>query len=583
MKQSQLLAPTLREAPAEAEIRSHNILLRSGMIRQTASGVYSFLPLGRRVLLKIERIIREEMDGIHAQETLLPSLQPLELWDESGRSSDYGPELMRLNDRHDRSFALGPTHEEVITSIVRDNVQSYRQLPLTLYQISSKYRDERRPRFGVLRGREFTMKDAYSFSSTYEELDLTYTAMAEAYHRIFTRMGLRFKKVEADAGTIGGSGETHEYMALAAIGEDTIVSCTCCNYAANLEKAGYAAASPNHSRDGRQEPAAEPQIVTTRTKVHTPDMRTIEQISDFLQIKPREVIKTLLYVADDKPVAVLVRGDHEVNEIKLQKALGAQKLDLMPEEMSRELKLTVGYLGPYDLQMKVIADHAVTVMTSSVTGAGEKDHHYVNAVPGIDFTWNETHDVRNAAIGDTCPLCEAPLSFERGIEVGHIFKLGTKYSDAMGATVLDQTGVPQVPIMGCYGIGVSRLLGAVAEQYVEEGMMHWPVSIAPYHVHIIPVSNKDEVQMQLAAELETALSVLGLDILVDDRSERPGVKFKDADLFGIPMRIVVGRDAANGRVECRLHTDEVEEVRLESGSLSDVVNIAKQHLIPNLC
>ncbi|MEK5058224.1 proline--tRNA ligase [Paenibacillus shunpengii] len=582
MKQSQLLAPTLREAPAEAEISSHKLLLRSGMIRQTASGVYSFLPLGRRVLLKIERIIREEMDRIGAQETLLPSLQPLELWDESGRSDDYGPELMRLQDRHERPFALGPTHEEVITSLVRDNVQSYRQLPVTLYQISTKYRDERRPRFGVLRGREFIMKDAYSFSSTYEDLDTTYTAMSEAYSRIFTRLGLRFKQVEADAGTIGGSGETHEYMALADIGEDTIVFCTHCDYAANLEKARYGI-GPNQDNSKALDAAQEQHRTTAKVKVHTPGVKTISELTLFLKMAAQDVIKTLLYVADGRPIAVLIRGDHEVNEIKLQKVLGAHTLELMPEEMSRELNLPVGYLGPYDLSMTVIADHAVAKMTTSVTGAGEQDYHYVQSVPGLDFTWDEVHDVRNAASGDTCPSCGTALSFERGIEVGHIFKLGTKYSDAMGASVLDQQGQPQVPIMGCYGIGVSRLVGAVAEQYAEDGMMHWPASIAPYHVHIIPVSSKDSVQMELANEMEKALSQLGLEILVDDRDERPGVKFKDADLFGIPLRIIVGREAADGRVECKLYTEAKPEGSLASScSLAEIIDLAKLHLIPYL-
>lgn len=582
MKQSQLLAPTLREAPAEAEISSHKLLLRSGMIRQTASGVYSFLPLGRRVLLKIERIIREEMDRIGAQETLLPSLQPLELWDESGRSDDYGPELMRLQDRHERPFALGPTHEEVITSLVRDNVQSYRQLPVTLYQISTKYRDERRPRFGVLRGREFTMKDAYSFSSTYEDLDTTYTAMGEAYSRIFTRLGLRFKQVEADAGTIGGSGETHEYMALADIGEDTIVFCTHCDYAANLEKAGYGM-TPSRDISMALDAAQEQHRTTAKVKVHTPGMKTIREITQFLKMEAQDVVKTLLYVADGRPIAVLIRGDHEVNEIKLQKVMGAQTLELMPEEMSRELNLPVGYLGPYDLSMTVIADHAVTKMTTSVTGAGEQDYHYVQSIPGLDFTWDEVHDVRNAAEGDTCPSCGAALSFERGIEVGHIFKLGTKYSDAMGASVLDQQGQPQVMIMGCYGIGVSRLVGAVAEQYAEDGMIHWPCAIAPYHVHIIPVSSKDSVQMELAEEMETALSKLGLEILVDDRNERPGVKFKDADLFGIPLRIIVGRESADGRVECKLYTEtKPEGILASSCSLAEIMDLAKQHVIPYL-
>lgn len=586
MRQSKLFIPTLREAPAEAEALSHKILLRSGMIRQTASGIYSYLPLGRRVLHKIERIVREEMEAVMAQETLLPSLQPTELWQESGRDGDYGPELMRLSDRHDRSFALGPTHEEVITALIRDEVHSYRQLPLTLYQISTKYRDERRPRFGVLRGREFIMKDAYSFSADWEELNQVYDDMVLAYTRIFTRAGLRFTKVEADAGAIGGSGETHEFMALAAIGEDTIVTCTNCDYAANLEKAIYKTTEDekaSHQQSGEQGSSK-----SQKTKVHTPDTKTIQQVASFLEKEPQDIIKTLLYEADGVPVAVLVRGDHEVNEIKLQHILGAKQVEMLDQEKCKQLELPAGYLGPYDLPMKVIADYGVTSMKDAVTGANEPDEHYIQVSPGLDFTWDIAADVRNASEGDCCSSCGSQLAFDRGIEVGHVFKLGTKYSDAMGATFLSQEGTPQKSIMGCYGIGISRVLGTIVEQYATDNTMNWPVAIAPYHVHLIPISVKDEVQMALVQELEHSLTALGVQVLVDDRNERPGVKFKDADLLGLPMRIVVGRDAADRYVECRWAgcqaqaIDETVQASAERLSVEKVMELVEQQILPKL-
>lgn len=582
MRQSQLFIPTLREAPAEAEARSHQILLRSGMIRQTASGIYSLLPLGRRVLHKIEQIIRQEMDEIMAQETLLPSLQPAELWEESGRNRDYGPELMRLSDRHDRPFALGPTHEEVITALIRDEIHSYRQLPLTLYQISTKFRDERRPRFGVLRGREFLMKDAYSFSADWEELDHIYEDMVQAYTRIFSRVGLRFTKVEADAGAIGGSGETHEFMALADIGEDTIVTCTGCDYAANLEKATFQI----NADAGGAEPFVQV-LESQKVKVHTPDTKTIQQVASYLNQQPKSVIKTLLYEADGVPVAVLIRGDHEVNEIKLQHVLHAEQLDMLDQEKYKQLELPVGYLGPYNLSMKIIADYAVLSMKDAVTGANEVDHHYIQVQPGQDFTWDEAADIRNAVEGDICSSCGSALTFDRGIEVGHVFKLGTKYSDAMGATFLNQTGIPQKPIMGCYGIGVTRLLGTIAEQYAADSKMSWPVAVAPYHVHLIPISVKDEVQMALVHELESLLTAQGLEVLVDDRNERPGVKFKDADLLGLPMRVVVGRDAADRQVEFNWpglsqDTGNAGPSVSERMSDEDVLEIAKLHIFPKI-
>ncbi|WP_160032367.1 proline--tRNA ligase [Paenibacillus sp. An7] len=580
MRQSQLFIPTLREVPAEAEARSHQILLRSGMIRQTASGIYSLLPLGRRVLHKIEQIVRVEMDAIMAQETLLPSLQPIELWEESGRNRDYGPELMRLSDRHDRSFALGPTHEEVITALIRDEVHSYRQLPLTLYQISTKYRDERRPRFGVLRGREFLMKDAYSFSANWEELDRVYEDMVQAYTRIFTRVGLHFTKVEADAGTIGGSGETHEFMALADIGEDTIVTCTSCDYAANLEKTTFKTdvdAGRAETYTGVSE--------SKKLKVHTPDTKTIQQVASYLDLEPQNIIKTLLYEADGVPVAVLICGDHEVNEIKLQYALKVEQLEMLDQEKHKDLQLPVGYLGPYDLSMRIIADYAVISMDRAVTGANEVDHHYIQVQPGQDFTWDIAADIRNAVEGDLCSSCGSVLTFDCGIEVGHVFKLGTKYSDAMGATFLNQTGTPQKPIMGCYGIGISRLLGTIAEQYSADRKMSWPVAVAPYHVHLIPISVKDEVQMALVHELESSLTALGAEVLVDDRNERPGVKFKDADLIGLPIRVIVGRDAADRQVECSwpVNSQDAENTELSSSkhmSVEEMLEVAKMNIFP---
>ncbi|KAF4323926.1 hypothetical protein G195_001883 [Phytophthora kernoviae 00238/432] len=564
-----MLVPTLREAPAEADAAGHRWLLRSGMIRQLAAGIYSYLPLGRRILLNVERIVREEMDRAGCQEVLLPIMQPAELWEESGRYTQYGPELMRLKDRHAREFALGPTHEEVVTALARDEVNSYRKLPFTLYQIGTKFRDERRPRFGLLRGREFIMKDAYSFASDWEELDRTYQAMNTAYSRILERCGLEYIRVEADAGTIGGQGETHEFMALADVGEDTIVTCKHCGYAANLEKAGYQISESSANHAGPADTSK------------TPGVRTINELSTFVGEDARHMIKTLLYQADGQLIAALVRGDHEVNDIALKQALGAEELILADETaLAGHPKLTVGFLGPIGLDLPIVVDADVAVMEHAITGANEVDVHYSNVRPGIDFTLDKVDRIRFAAEGDGCPTCGESLVFTKGIEVGHIFKLGTKYSDAMGASFLDRNGRQCAPVMGCYGIGVSRLMAAIAEQYAGEDGIRWPAAVAPYHVHLIPMSWKDEQQRELTLQLEQQLTDAGYSVLVDDRDERPGVKFKDSELIGLPVQIVIGRGAAEGQVEFGSHVLAVQgESKRISMTAQEALSQVKDQLI----
>ncbi|WP_342417718.1 proline--tRNA ligase [Paenibacillus sp. FSL R10-2782] len=541
MRQSRLLLTTLRESPAEAEVISHQLMLRAGFIRQLAAGVYSYMPLGRRVLRKVEQIVRDEMDRTGAGELLMPALQPAELWQESGRYDVYGPELMRIQDRHDREFALGPTHEEVITSLVRNEVNSYRKLPVMLYQIQTKFRDERRPRFGLLRSREFLMKDAYSFDASWEGLDQAYWSMFKAYHRIFTRCGLNFRAVEADAGAIGGEGGTHEFMALADIGEDTIASCNCCDYAANLEKA-----VPRSMEKSEALTAAD-----KMEKFHTPGLRTIDQLVESLQIQPQGMIKTLIYMADDQPVAVVVRGDHEVNEAKVKHILGSEKFEIASSDtVSKATGAPSGFIGPWGLTIPVWVDYAVVQMSSGIAGANELDYHYRHVNPRRDMDLRHVADLRNVMEGDLCPRCDkGELKLHRGIEIGHVFKLGTKYSEKLGATFLDASGANQMMIMGCYGIGVSRILSAIVEQNHDQNGMIWPHALAPFQVHIIPISVKDSLQMQMAEDLYNQLQDHGVEVLMDDREERPGVKFKDSDLVGIPVRIVVGKDAGHGKIE----------------------------------
>ncbi|MDX1771511.1 MAG: proline--tRNA ligase, partial [Planococcaceae bacterium] len=531
MKQSQTFIPTLRETPADADVKSHQMLLRSGFIRQNTSGIYSFLPLGKRVLQKVEQIVREEMDAINSVEVLMPAMQQAELWQETGRWYSYGPELMRLKDRHNREFALGATHEEVITSLLRDEIKSYKKLPLTLYQIQSKFRDEKRPRFGLLRGREFLMKDAYSFHATRESLDQTYEDMVQAYSRIFTRLGLNFRAVIADSGAIGGK-DTHEFMVLSEIGEDTIAYSDSSDFAANIEMAEV-----NMKYDVSTEELLEME------KVNTPDQKTIEQVSTFLNVSPQQCIKTLVFKADEEFVIVLARGDHEINDIKVKNALQVKTIELASEEETKQLmQCEVGSLGPVKLPVgiKVLADHAVASIRNGVCGANEASVHLTNVNPERDFAVDQYEDLRFIMEGDPSPDGKGTIVFAKGIEVGHVFKLGTTYSEPMNGTFLDDNGRSQPYIMGCYGIGVSRVMAAVAEQYQDEKGFTWPGAVSPYDVHLVPVNTKEETQVALSDDLYKLLKSYRYDVLYDDRAERAGVKFADADLIGLPIRITVG-------------------------------------------
>lgn len=555
MKQSKTFIPTLREVPADAEVKSHKQLLRAGFIRQNTSGVYSYLPLAKRVLSKIETIIREEMEAINSLELLMPSLQSAELWQESGRWEKYGPELMRLKDRHDRDFALGPTHEEVITTLVRDEIKSYKKLPLTLYQIQTKFRDEKRPRFGLLRGREFIMKDAYSFHASRESLDETYEDMYRAYSNIFSRLGLNYRAVIADAGSIGGKG-THEFMVLSEIGEDTIAYSDTSDYAANIEMAEVIA-------DYQTSDEALKEI----EKVATPDQKTIEEVSAFLQVEPANVIKSLVFDVDGELVVVLARGDHEINDIKLKNALEAGSVELANEAAIRDLLgCGVGSIGPVKLpvDVKVVADHAIKSIRNGIAGANEDGFHLVNVNPERDFAINDYLDIRFIQEGDPSPDGQGIIKFAEGIEVGHIFKLGTTYSAKMNGTFLDEQGKSQPFIMGCYGIGVSRILAAVAEHFQDENGFTWPTQLAPYDIHVVPVNTKDEGQVALADELYGLLKSYRYDVLLDDRAERAGVKFADADLIGLPVRVTVGKKATEGIVEVKFRqTGETFEWKKE--------------------
>lgn len=555
MKQSKTFIPTLREVPADADVKSHKQLLRAGFIRQNTSGVYSYLPLAKRVLTKIENIIREEMEAINSIELLMPALQSAELWQESGRWEKYGPELMRLKDRHDRDFALGPTHEEVITTLVRDEIKSYKKLPLTLYQIQTKFRDEKRPRFGLLRGREFIMKDAYSFHASRESLDETYEDMYRAYSNIFSRLGLNYRAVIADAGSIGGKG-THEFMVLSEIGEDTIAYSDTSDYAANIEMAEVTV---------EYQPANE--ALKDLEKVATPDQKTIEEVSAFLQVVPSNVIKSLVFNVDGELVVVLARGDHEINDIKLKNALDAGSVELADEAAIRQLLgCGVGSIGPVKLpvEVKVVADHAIKSIRNGVAGANDDGFHLVNVNPERDFAVNEYLDIRFIQEGDPSPDGQGIIKFAEGIEVGHIFKLGTTYSEKMNGTFLDEQGKAQPFIMGCYGIGVSRILAAVAEHFQDENGFTWPTQLAPYDIHVVPVNTKDETQVSLANELYGLLKSYRYDVLLDDRAERAGVKFADADLIGLPVRVTVGKKATEGVVEVKFRqTGETFEWKKE--------------------
>ncbi|MCM3717124.1 proline--tRNA ligase [Fictibacillus phosphorivorans] len=542
MRQSQLFMPTLREVPADADIKSHQLLLRAGFIRQNAAGIYSFLPLGKKVLHKIENIVREEMNRAGAQEMMMPALQLAELWQESGRWYSYGPELMRLKDRHDRDFALGATHEEVITSIIRDEVKSYKKLPLNLYQIQTKFRDEKRPRFGLLRGREFIMKDAYSFHDKQESLDETYEVMKDAYSSIFSRCGLNFRAVLADSGAIGGK-DNHEFMVLSEIGEDLIAYSTESDFAANIEMAPVV----------MNEEASTEELLDLE-KVETQEAKNIEDVSKFLKVASSKIIKSLLYLADGEPVLVLVRGDHEVNEIKLKNELSASEVVMASEEDAvKWLNTKPGSIGPVAVSdVKVVADQAVPLMVNAVCGANEEGYHFIHVNVDRDCKIDQTADLRFVVEGDLSPDGKGKIVFAKGIEVGHVFKLGKVYSEPMNASYLDENGKNQIMSMGCYGIGVSRTLAAVAEENNDERGLIWPLSLTPFDIHLIAVNSKNAEQTALSDKLYEQLKGEGYDCLYDDRPERAGVKFADSDLIGLPIRIMVGKKAAEDIVEVKI-------------------------------
>lgn len=549
MRLSNMLICTLREVPAEAEIVSHKLMLRAGMMRKMASGVYNFMPLGLKTIKNIEKIVREEMNKTGAQEFLASALLPSELWKESGRWEVFGPEMFKLKDRNDREFCLGPTHEEVFTDLARNEIRSYKQLPLNLYQIQTKYRDERRPRFGVIRSREFVMKDAYSFDKDMEGLDVSYNKMYEAYNNIFERCSLSFKCVEADSGAMGGSGSA-EFMVQSDIGEDEIAFCSKCSYAANVEKAPSTPVK------------AEKEEFKELNKIATPDARTIEELVRFFNTTPEKFAKTLIYRADNRTAAVVVRGDREVNEVKVINALGgAVEFELADAEtVMKVTSAKVGFAGPIGIKADaVFIDNEITGMYNFIIGANDTGYHYINVNYGRDFE-GTLGDFRKVVTGDKCPKCGAELNIARGIEVGHIFKLGTKYSKAMGANFIDESGEAKPLIMGCYGIGINRTMAAIIEQHHDENGIVWPLSVAPYKVIIIPVAMKDENQVKTAEDIYNKLTELGIDTLLDDREERAGVKFKDADLMGIPVRITVGRKINEGKLEFKLRSSEDNEI-----------------------
>ncbi|TET40950.1 MAG: proline--tRNA ligase [Elusimicrobia bacterium] len=554
---SKYLLPTLKEIPREAEIPSHQLMIRSGIMRQLASGIYEWLPLGLRVLHKVENIIREEMDSIGAQEVSLPAMQPRELWEESGRWDFYGKELIRLKDRNRRDFCLGPTHEEVITDLVRREVRSYKELPLLLYQFQTKFRDEIRPRFGVIRAREFYMKDAYSFDATDKNAETSYNNVFETYSRIFQRCGLKFRSVEAQTGAIGGA-FSHEFMVIADTGEEIIVSCKC-GYAANLEKAEGVPPAKVGGKAGKRSGLKELEEVETK------NMKTVEEVGKFLKEKPDKFIKTLVYKTNGECVIVMVRGDHEVNESKVKSYLGVNEIFLADEKTIKEVTgAPLGFAGPVGLKIKckLLADYSVEGIVNGVTGANKKDYHLKNVNINRDYSVDEILDLRRAKEGDVCPKCGKTLEFSRGIEVGHTFKLGTKYSKTLRATFLDKDGKEKYFVMGCYGIGVSRIVAAAIEQSHDQNGIIWPLPIAPFQVLILPVNYEHEKIRTISNRIYKQLESAGYEVLMDDRDERAGVKFKDADLIGIPIRVTVGeKTLAKNIVEVKLRGEkEVREV-----------------------
>ncbi len=567
MRYSQMFIPTLKQPPADAEVISHQLMIRSGMIRQLASGVYSILPLGQRVLKKVEQIIREEMNAIGGLEVFLPSIQPAELWKESGRWDFYGKELLRINDRHDREFCYGPTHEEVITDLVRRDVKSYKQLPLLMYQIQTKFRDEVRPRFGVMRGREFTMKDAYSFHADDESTRKTYEDMKRAYSNIFTRCGLDFKMVEADSGTIGGS-FSHEFMVLADSGEDAVGFCDHCDYASNLEKAALKPPAPE----------AAPESPADITEVPTPGKKSVEEVSEFLNKDPEKIVKTLVFENEEGLVAGLVRGDRQINLIKLKNHLGCDWLHPADEKtIAVKTGFPVGFLGPVDLNMKIFADHEIGVMHDFVTGANKPDTHLTGVQLDRDIKVTEMLDLREVIEGDPCPRCdEGRYQIRRGIEVGHIFILGTKYSKALKANFLDTNGKEQPFVMGCYGIGVGRTAAAAIEQNHDENGIIWPTPLAPFQVSVIPVNLNSEPVRDAAEKVYKTLVNNKVEALLDDRSDRLGAKLKDAELTGIPVQIVIGpKNLEAGNVEVKFRKTGESQSLPFPGQLDRLADLIK--------
>ena len=545
MRVSNLFFATQREVPADAEIPSHKLMLRAGLIRKMSSGIYAYMPMGFKVYKNVEKVIREEMDRAGAQELIMPALLPAEAYQASGRWEKFGPEMFRMSDRGGRPFCLGPTHEEPFTEAVRDTFRSYKNLPVTLYQIQHKYRDEKRPRFGVIRSREFVMKDAYSFDVDEEGLDKSYKIMYDAYRRIFDRLGLDYTVVDADSGAMGGSG-SQEFMVKSPIGEDAICFCDACGYAANEEKATC--------KEGEADTSVELPI----EKIQTPDAKTIEELVAFLNTTPDKFVKTILYNIDGKIVAAMVRGDRDINETKLGNIYDATEMDLASfEDVERITGAKVGFAGPVGLKEKIeiVMDSEVALLKNFIVGACETDYHFKNVNVGRDFTPDVVKDIKNVKPGDLCPKCGKPLGMARGVEVGHIFKLGTKYSDSLGCIYLDKEGKEQSMVMGCYGIGVSRTIAAIIEQYNDEDGIKWPAIAAPYKVIVIPTNTKDETVMSVAEKLYNGYIDAGYETLIDDRNERPGVKFKDADLLGIPLRVTVGRRAGEGIVELKFRMD----------------------------
>jgi len=571
---SKALIPTQKESPADAVAPSHVLLLRAGMIKQLGAGTYSYLPMGLRVLHKAERIVREEMDDAGALELLMPALQPIEIWEESGRVATMGDVLIQFELGADRRVALGPTHEEVVTDIARDQIKSYRQLPITVYQVQTKFRNEPRPRFGIVRTREFLMKDAYSFGADVEQLNVSYEAMYEAYCRIFDRCGLPYVAVEAESGPIGGDA-SHEFMVPSPSGEDVLIRCSHCAYAANIEKAAVGAPAAPHENTSAPE----------REAVPTPGKRTIEEVSAFLGVQPSETAKLLVYLADGKPVAALLRGDHEANEHKVRRAFDAETLEPADEAaIAKATGAPMGYLGPIDCPISLVVDHAVAAMPAAVVGGNEVDVHIKNVVPGRDFPIDRVADLRNAEAGDPCPRCGGALEGGHGIEIGHVFKLGTKYSEAMGAVFQDAEGQTKPLIMGCYGIGVNRIVAAAVEAGHDKDGIIWPLELAPYEALIVPLDVEPEGQvMTLARQLAAALERAGADVLIDDRDQRPGPKFKDADLIGIPYRVVIGeRGLKQGTIERKWRSEAKPEAipveEAEQRLVAELINAKRRRL-----